>query len=642
MTRIFISYRRSDDPGSVGRVRDRLRDAYGEDAIFRDIEGIPKGTRFAEVIDKELELCTDLLVVIGPHWLDATDSAGARRLDNPDDWVRNEIEVGLARNDLQVVPVLVGGATLPRADQLPESIRPLLEWNASFLKEDSFDFDFDILVRSLGGRRRSRDKLLLLAIAAVLLVAVATAGFLLARSGDDSLKTTGESTDFSVPVSETDPPMTGGFNIAVAAFTSTDPANEDEAQRLAARLAERLQSELARDPAGPDIEVRGPDAIGLLEGNTPAERRAAAEALAESIDADLVIDGAVDFSDPTTIVPAALLSPSSLASSPELGGYYELGQISYPGTFTNQVTEEGLVAALTDATDALAHFVRGVSYYSILDAAVEYPDAAETAFKAALASPSLPLATQEAVHVFIGSLALLNRELTPAAISFGEALKLNPSSVRGRLGDAEVRLLQGNGERCAAGTVVGDLLTEAAELYAGIDTTELNAPSAATRATLGEARALRCRSQAGLGSDFEAAEELFRQVITEAGAERWLQELAASAHAELALTLAPPTGASDQAALSAALEAALDETRLAVESTDRHEPEYRWQEAFYLVQLGRDEEARAALAAATAINPDFGIVTVETMVSQATGRVVPSAEHAPAIVSRIPQLGYTD
>jgi tetratricopeptide (TPR) repeat protein len=641
MTRIFISYRRSDDPGSVGRVRDRLREAYGEDAIFRDIEGIPKGTRFAEVIDKELERCTDLLVVIGPHWLEATDAAGARRLDNPDDWVRNEIEAGLARKDLQVVPVLVGGAMLPRADQLPESIRPLLEWNASFLKEDSFDFDFEILVRSLGGRRRRFDKRLPLAIAAVVLLAVVAAGLALRRSDDGgaALDDPSSTTRISLPATDTTPdPMTGGFNIAVASFTATDPANQDEAERLSARLADRLRTELASNPTGSSVEVRGPDDVGTLEGDTPSERSDAADQLAEDIGADVVIDGQVDFSDPTTITPSALLSPSILASSPELGGYYALGEIAYPGTFTNQVTEEGLLAALSSTTDALASFVRGVSYYSILDADPAFPAAAEAAFRAALDSPNLPADTQEAVQVFLGSLMLLRPDRVSALSYFEAAIALNPDSIRGRLGRAEVQLLNSNGDRCAAGTVDGDSLSAAAEAFADIDASEAEAPSAATRATLGEARALRCRSQAGLSADFGAVEARLRQVIVEAGDERWLQELAALAHAELALTIAPDVDAVDQAAL----EAALAETRLAIHSTVRNEAVYRLQEAYDLHQHGRDDEAAAALATATELDARFRSVTVADLVPQPNGRVVPSGDNAPVIVSSTGQLAYTD
>src|SRR4051794_16828164 len=107
MTRIFISYRRSDQPDSVGRVRDRLNAFYGDDAIFRDTDDIPIGTQFEDLIDAELARCQVLLVIIGPGWLDATDVQGNRRLDQPGDWVRKEIETGLKRtaDGLRIAPV---------------------------------------------------------------------------------------------------------------------------------------------------------------------------------------------------------------------------------------------------------------------------------------------------------------------------------------------------------------------------------------------------------------------------------------------------------------------------------------------------------------------------------------------------------
>lgn len=122
---IFISYRRDDARQAAGRLGDSLESALGRERIFRDIEDIPAGSSFADVLNAALAQCTAMLVVIGPAWLSITDSkTGLRRLDQPEDWIRAEIVAALARKIL-VIPVLIDGATQPTADDLPEALKPL-------------------------------------------------------------------------------------------------------------------------------------------------------------------------------------------------------------------------------------------------------------------------------------------------------------------------------------------------------------------------------------------------------------------------------------------------------------------------------------------------------------------------------------
>jgi hypothetical protein len=125
MTALFISYRRSDSKSQSVRLYDRLVGEFGRDNVFFDIDSMPIGTDFPTVLDDVLGRCRAVLVVIGPEWLTAIDAAdGTRRLYNPRDFVRLEVEAALQR-DVLVVPVLVGGATLPDPRKLPESLRPL-------------------------------------------------------------------------------------------------------------------------------------------------------------------------------------------------------------------------------------------------------------------------------------------------------------------------------------------------------------------------------------------------------------------------------------------------------------------------------------------------------------------------------------
>ena len=93
--RIFLSYRRQDTSGTTGRLYDRLVDRFGPDQVFMDVDSIEVGLDFAEVIQRAVAACGVLLAVIGPQWLSATDKDGHRRLEDPDDVVRLEIEAAL-------------------------------------------------------------------------------------------------------------------------------------------------------------------------------------------------------------------------------------------------------------------------------------------------------------------------------------------------------------------------------------------------------------------------------------------------------------------------------------------------------------------------------------------------------------------
>lgn len=140
---IFIGYRRDDTQDTAGRIYDRLAAAFGERAVFKDVDNLPIGTDFGEYILGLLPRCRVFLALIGPHWLEAKDETGQRRLDDPADWVRLELETAFATPGLQVVPVLVNGARMPRGDELPESLRRLPRLNAAVVRRDP-DFNTDM------------------------------------------------------------------------------------------------------------------------------------------------------------------------------------------------------------------------------------------------------------------------------------------------------------------------------------------------------------------------------------------------------------------------------------------------------------------------------------------------------------------
>jgi hypothetical protein len=148
--KIFISYRRADSKYVVDRIRDRLNEAFDEDAIFRDIESIPLGQNFSDVLNQSTSTCDVMLVVIGPQWASVTDSQGNKRLADPGDYTRLEVDTGLANKKILVIPVLVMGAQMPAAAEIPESLRDLLFRNAISVRNDpDFTPDMERLIQGI-------------------------------------------------------------------------------------------------------------------------------------------------------------------------------------------------------------------------------------------------------------------------------------------------------------------------------------------------------------------------------------------------------------------------------------------------------------------------------------------------------------
>jgi len=138
--RIFISYRRADSAGYAGRIYDRLAAHFSEDAIFMDVDAIPAGLDFAEVLENEVKACDVLVALMGRQWLNIKDVDGKRRLDNPQDFVRIEITAALRRR-IRVIPVLFDGTPMPSSAELPHGLKRLARRNAVFVQHHSFHAD---------------------------------------------------------------------------------------------------------------------------------------------------------------------------------------------------------------------------------------------------------------------------------------------------------------------------------------------------------------------------------------------------------------------------------------------------------------------------------------------------------------------
>lgn len=148
MPLIFISYRRDDCAGHAGRLYDRLRDHFGPENIFRDIDTIEPGQDFVDAIETAVGACPAVVVLIGKQWANIKDAEGRRRLDNPEDFVRLEVAAALKRK-VRVVPVLLQGAAMPASTDLPEPLAKLARLNAIEVSDTRWDYDVGRLIDAL-------------------------------------------------------------------------------------------------------------------------------------------------------------------------------------------------------------------------------------------------------------------------------------------------------------------------------------------------------------------------------------------------------------------------------------------------------------------------------------------------------------
>lgn len=165
--RIFISYRRKDSITITGRIYDVLASKFSNNSVFKDVDDIPLGVDFREVIQGEINKCDIVIVVIGSEWTSVEDHNNVPRIHNPDDFVRLEVEAAMENKDIVVIPVLVNGAHMPSASDLPDSLNPIVYLNAAVIREDpDFHRDTTRLMNSLltiekQQQRRSRGQTIL-------------------------------------------------------------------------------------------------------------------------------------------------------------------------------------------------------------------------------------------------------------------------------------------------------------------------------------------------------------------------------------------------------------------------------------------------------------------------------------------------
>jgi hypothetical protein len=145
---VFLSYRADDSVHATSAIYDALVVHFGRSSVFRDRDSMGLGTLYPGQIRDALQRCDVLLAVIGPHWLDARDAAGRRRIKQPDDWVRRELRTAFER-PIRVAPLLLDDVALPSRWQLPHDIRRLSLSNFWRIRNETFASDVAALIAQL-------------------------------------------------------------------------------------------------------------------------------------------------------------------------------------------------------------------------------------------------------------------------------------------------------------------------------------------------------------------------------------------------------------------------------------------------------------------------------------------------------------
>ena len=201
--RVFISYRRDDAAGYAGRLEEALEQQLGRGSVFRDVLDIAPGEDFAHTIRQRLGGAQAVLVLIGPRWAGVAGD-GTRRIDDARDFVRLEVQAAL-QSGVRIVPVLLPGATLPSAAELPDALQALAQRNAMTLADAHWAADVQRLLRAIGmapQRRRIAPSLL---GAGVLLAALGGAGWWTLRPAASPHPATPASAPAAAPAPQPDP-----------------------------------------------------------------------------------------------------------------------------------------------------------------------------------------------------------------------------------------------------------------------------------------------------------------------------------------------------------------------------------------------------------------------------------------------------
>ena len=267
MRTVFLSYRRGDSEGQARALNFELVKLIGKESVFMDVDSIALGQDFRHVLHERLESCDLFLALIGPGWLDAKDSAGNRRLENPTDLVRQEIAAALKRN-IPVTPVLLQGAQMPPLERLPDDIKELVYRNGFELGHSTWESDVREMVKRLGLDKESavpahgpvqadassgalavsRPFKAYGVLAAFVLIAIAAAVFFYQKTPEQSSQS--EIVGSPQQSAESSPQQPAGASPQESAAPSPQQSAESSPQQSAAPSPQQSAESSSQQPAG--------------------------------------------------------------------------------------------------------------------------------------------------------------------------------------------------------------------------------------------------------------------------------------------------------------------------------------------------------------------------------------------------------
>ncbi|HEV7821463.1 MAG TPA: toll/interleukin-1 receptor domain-containing protein [Burkholderiales bacterium] len=256
MARIFISYRRIDSAAYAGRLFDRLRNHFGDDEVFMDLEGIDPGADFSKVVAEKARAADVLIALIGRDWLTPSKTGTLRRLDDPNDLVVREIATALEAQRL-VIPVLAGNTAMPARADLPESIAALAERNAIELSDQRFHADVDRLIKVIerSAPAAAKRRIMRWIVVPAALVLIAGAWMLMPRNSPPLVDT--QPAQKSTPVTVEKPPPAGKTDAAPKGDMATPAPTWDQMRAIPVVYAETFDPSTVLDIWKP-APVRAP------------------------------------------------------------------------------------------------------------------------------------------------------------------------------------------------------------------------------------------------------------------------------------------------------------------------------------------------------------------------------------------------
>jgi tetratricopeptide (TPR) repeat protein len=330
--------------------------------------------------------------------------------------------------------------------------------------------------------------------------------------------------------------MSGDLNVAVAAFT-TNGGTTEEGIALARDAARVLSSELPHLDRSLDVEVRGPGAVGAVDGTNGESQARAALSLAQAIGADIVVYGDLAAGPRgTRLQPAFYLNTAKLPSAGSLGGGYAYGgPITLPYDLAVSPPARAQVrAALIRRTEAYAQAFIGAGYY-LLHALPR----AELHLRHALVRAPTP-AVAALLRLLLGNIANQQGHTVMAARDYSMASHDAATRIRAQLGLADVRYKVAH-RHCQAGELSASRLSSARRRFAtvlhalgGIAAAQAGSPLAA-KAVFGEGQVDLCLSAAGHGRWRAAHRELAATIAAYSPGVPELRDDAAEAYAGLGL-----------------------------------------------------------------------------------------------------------